>query len=168
MMRPKEIFCLKYDWLMEKMEITESNGFKVSIPVHWLLWEPLLNFTANIIEVLHGIQLNSHEFCYWMVLSFDELFCNFIELCYCSIESNYSWHWIVIATPLNCATAPLNQTAAGIELSLLLHWIVLPLLNETVVNCSYWWYSYWIQLELHFVQCFKNSVSLERLQDYTE
>ena len=50
------------------------------------------------------------DFCYqWINLSFIELF----EL--------FQLHWIVFATSLNFTTAPLNQTAAGIELSWLLH-----------------------------------------------
>ena len=47
------------------------------------------------------------------VFNFIALFCNFIELYNCSTESNCSWQWIVIATPLKCPTTPLNETVVN-------------------------------------------------------
>jgi len=51
---------------------------------------PLLNFTANIIEVLGFSWI--HICIIELTSAIIELFFNFIELYYCSIESNCSWH----------------------------------------------------------------------------
>jgi len=58
-------------------------------------------------------------------------------------------------------------TIAGFELSIATLLNCVTLLNETAANCSYQWYSYWTQLELHNVSKFNVSKLLERLQDYT-
>ena len=114
---------------MERTEITASSSLVCCSSLNYSP-EPLLDFTANIIEVL--------EFGWIHICTLTSAI---IELFWASVLQLH-WtvlllHWIKLHLTLNCHCYSLNCTTAP--------------LDETVVNCSYWWYSYWIQLELHFV-----------------
>ena len=131
--------CFEIQSLKKKKEITESVTGSRSV---YLCLFFKATIEANIIELL-GFD--------WIYICIIELTFAIIELFWASLNC--------FATSLNCTTAPLNQTAAGIELTPLNCGTTL--LNETVVNSSYRWYSYQIQLELYFVSKFNVSMPLE-------